>query len=542
MAIWLRRHPWRAVLLATWGAWFAVLWPRWFAVRADGIWAGQPFIWADWSAHLTYVSRFLYTPPSQWLAHHPIFYLEKWTYPPLTNLLSAGLAALGLPLQAAMLLPVIAGTMAILVLLFAWFAQQHLSERVSFIGTSLFLLSGSWGWPLWLWSVWHSTDPVSEIIFPSQLYTQVFDHYLVWLNPIAGMILPQRSFTVGFPLLLIILLMLRHRLVDAAPVTTRTTIICSLLSVALFFTHTHSFLTLMILCAVWALAWPRRWRWWLGYAFLTGALTFPWYWLVLRGSGVVAAWSIDLGWMSPEPWSPLSWVWFWCKNWGPLLPLAAYGWWRTKLAEQRWQLGFWVLFVFANIVRTQNYDWDNSKLLIVVLLGLLPAMLQALGDLRRRLPRWLGAGVIVVVILGSIGGGALEAVRLSQPNRTFWQMAGPDEIEFAQQVREIIPADEVVLTADQHNHPVPMLAGRPVLLGYIGWVWSYGFDYNQLERDVQIMYTDPQQSASLRQKYGVRWVVIGPAERRKFGLGLAPENSCTVAGQNQDYALYSCAN
>ncbi len=524
-------------MLATWGAWFVGLWPRWFVVNEAGIWSGQPFIWADWSVHLTYLSHFRYTPWYQWFSHHPVFSLEHSTYPPLPNLLSSGLTWLGVPLGPAMLIPVIIATAALLWLLYEWFLRQHLSERASFTGVTLFLLSGSWGWLTWLQAV--QRNGISEIQFPSRLYTQILEQHLVWLNPIAGMVLPQRSFLLGFPILLWLLIKLRQICLGSAS-TRLEPVRLAFITAILFLTHTHSFLALGLLCAFWFLVFPNRWRFWIRYGLATALFIFPWYWLVLRGSGAIDAFAIDLGWMSREPFSLVNWLVFWLKNWGFTLPLALLGWWHSSRRERLWSAAFFGLFLFANIVRTQNYDWDNGKLLIVSLVGLLPLMLRELRTwLHWSAPR-LGALSLVVVVLLSIWSGSLEAIRVSQPQRTFWIMAGPREIEFARRVREIVPPNEIVLTSDSHNHPVPMLAGRPVLLGYIGWVWSYGFDYGQVEADVKTMFTDTARSRFLRRQYGIRYVAVGPSEREKFDGTIFPQRECQEKVRVESYTLLEC--
>lgn len=528
-------------MLTTWGSWFFSLWPKWFWVNEEGIWAGQPFIWADWSVHITYVSRFLATPMALWFTKHPVFALEKWTYPPVPNFLSAALIALKVPFAEALLLPVVLGTAALLLLLFHWFRAHRLSERASFVGVTLFLLSGAWGWPMWLQAVSRSANAVAEIAFPSRLYTQIFENHLVWLNPIAGMVLPQRSFTIGFPLLLFLLLRIRRVLWERTVIFSfREPLLLAVFSTVLFLTHTHSFFSLAILCACWFFLFAQRWKFWLTYAGATLVLTAPWYWFILRGSGAVASYSIDLGWMSPEPFNLFSWLFFWLKNWGFTLPLALLGWWQASAKERSWYGAFFILFLFANIVRMQSYDWDNAKLLIVALVGILPAMVAGLQFIRQKLPPLVGAFIVVLVVLLSIWGGVLEVVRVSQPDRTTWRMAGSTEIEFAEAVRRLVPPNETVLTSDLHNHPVPMLAGRPTLLGYIGWVWSYGFDYERLQQEVKLMYTDSESSPTLRQKYAIRFVVLGPHERSNFGDAIFLHSQCRRVTQVAQYQLLDC--
>jgi hypothetical protein len=106
--------------------------------------------------------------------------------------------------------------------------------------------------------------------------------------------------------------------------------------------------------------------------------------------------------------------------------------------------------------------------------------------------------------LWRIGGGDAVAVRM-------WSRS---EVELADAFREVAPPDALVLCSDHHHHWVPALAGRRVLLGYRGWLTSYGVDYRSVERDVRHMlqHGDP----TLLERYGVDFVVIGEAERESF--------------------------
>jgi uncharacterized membrane protein len=75
----------------------------------------------------------------------------------------------------------------------------------------------------------------------------------------------------------------------------------------------------------------------------------------------------------------------------------------------------------------------------------------------------------------------------------------------------------VVASAGSSHHWVSSLSGRPVLLGYPGWLWSYGFDYVPIERDVQTILRGGAESEELIRRHGVEFVVIGPIEREDSG-------------------------
>ena len=90
-------------------------------------------------------------------------------------------------------------------------------------------------------------------------------------------------------------------------------------------------------------------------------------------------------------------------------------------------------------------------------------------------------------------------------------------MQIATAFRGISDPDDLVLCSDHHHHWVPSLSGRPVLLGYRGWLMSYGFDYRGVERDVRTMLAGKPGAAELLERYEVEFVVIGETEHRDYG-------------------------
>jgi len=58
----------------------------------------------------------------------------------------------------------------------------------------------------------------------------------------------------------------------------------------------------------------------------------------------------------------------------------------------------------------------------------------------------------------------------------------------AAQVEQRTPPDAVILTTGHHTDPLLTLAGRRTVMGYDGWLWSYGIDYRRRQADVAAMY------------------------------------------------------
>ncbi|HET9847625.1 MAG TPA: hypothetical protein VFR68_03630, partial [Candidatus Dormibacteraeota bacterium] len=230
------------------------------------------------------------------------------------------------------------------------------------------------------------------------------------------------------------------------------------------------------------------------------------------------------GWMSqydsPQPGYDFP-VWFWLKNTGlfwPLLllallsPLALRGRARLLIAP------FSLVFVVANIVKFQPWDWDNSKLLVFWYL----ASGVAVGAMLIRIWRATAAGPLVAGIawLTLIASGALSLLQVLPPQGPTYVWFSAEDVQLATQVRELTPPRAVFVTgADPTNeiaayptNPVADLAGRSVLMSYPGWLWSYGINYAQREADIRRIYNGGQTALDLLHHYHADYLVIGPNE------------------------------
>jgi uncharacterized membrane protein len=170
----------------------------------------------------------------------------------------------------------------------------------------------------------------------------------------------------------------------------------------------------------------------------------------------------------------------------------------------------WLWFLIPNLIVFQPWDWDNTKFFAYwALLGTLPVAM-VLVRIRRRASRALA--VLVVVFLTVAGVGDLGAAFRPQPASYGYIDAGG--IEAAAWVRGHTDPHAVFLGAPVVNQPVTCLAGRSLVAGYPGWLWSLGLNgWAQRNQDVQRMLQGDPTTSDLVRRYHVAYVVIGTAER-----------------------------
>ena len=174
------------------------------------------------------------------------------------------------------------------------------------------------------------------------------------------------------------------------------------------------------------------------------------------------------------------------KNLGCFVPLLFVAFLDRSLLPRRsvrYLLGFMPVFVLANLLVFQPWDWDNTKILVYWYL----AGCILVAALLCRTWREVGVGSRVVVAL------ALVTLLLSGVLLHLNQALGMDrhlmltreEVQLAEQVRARTPPRALFAAGPRHNHPISLLAGRRLLMGFPGYLWSTGIDFSARQRDVE---------------------------------------------------------
>ncbi len=74
-------------------------------------------------------------------------------------------------------------------------------------------------------------------------------------------------------------------------------------------------------------------------------------------------------------------------------------------------------------------------------------------------------------------------------------------------------ADSLVLINPKHNHWVTTLSGSPVLIGYQGWLWSWGIAYSTREKEAAAILLGTPWAESIIAKYPIQYIVVNEQER-----------------------------
>jgi hypothetical protein len=541
-------HPWPllAVTLAC-GAWTVHFLHQAYVYKPDGLYAGYVNIWGDWAAHLSFTSSFAYGhnfPPE-----FPIDPGHHLGYPFMVDFLAANLVPLGLSLTETL-----TATTAMLGLAFPAVLYlagvRFLGQRAgAAIAVFVFLLSGGLGFIYLAGDLQHLGLPA--IAHLPREYTLNRDVNLQWLNPVLAYLVPQRSTLFGFSLALILIVILWTALHERTG--WRPYLFAGLAAAPLPVFHVHAWGTVIALPLFWALF--QRRREWIAYfvpALVIGIPILAWMWppdnTSLCGDlPSIGGYCIEPGWLSFTDWIRHgvlffipAFVWFWIWNTSLLLPLiiAAYfvpRWFPT--AFPTWFSPMWLWFAVPSVVVLQPWIWDNTKFFVFwALFGSIVAGGVLAGMLRRG-PGTAIVAVIAMVLLGLSG--FLDLTRASDFTVSSVEFTDAGGLKVAEWARTHTSPTAVFAVANEHNSPIPTLAGRRELVGYPGWLWTYGLaDYIQKgDDDRRILQGDPS-ALDLVRRYGIDYVMIGPQELPEGGNRAYWQQHGTLVYDDGEYAVY----
>ena len=505
------------------------LFQRALHVTPDGWLAQYNNTWSDWSFHSSYATAFAYGhnfPPQ-----NPIFSGTPFRYPFAPDFATALLLAGGWSIPAALIWPSWAMTLLALSGLILWARRLTGSIWVGVIAVTLTLLGGGLGFWFFFGDAAH-LGLINALTHIPRTYDR-FDPptNIQWYNPILSYYLPQRSFVFGAAIFLSVLLLLTPALQATPTLRWRETIaeirgswrrwslkstpvafiVAGALAGLLPLFHVHSLVAIGLVTLCWAILFPRPA--WLGFFAAMFLLAVPRLLMAVPGDPGAPPEhqypKLLIGWLSGSDFP----AWFWIKNTGlfwPLLlaallsPLALRGRARLLLAP------FVLVFLAGNLIKFQPWDWDNTKVLVFWYLGSAVAVGAVLLRFwRAGIGGAVGAAAIWVTLVAS---GVLSMLQYVPPQGPSYVWFSAEEVRLAESIRSQTAPRAVFVTGERPNNPVADLAGRPVVMSYPGWLWSYGINYQQRETDIASIYQGGPNTLDLLHRYHAQYVVIGPDE------------------------------
>ena len=540
-------HPWPLLaVLVVCGAWTVHLLHQAYVYTPAGLYAGYVNIWGDWAAHLSFAGSFAYGhnfPPE-----YPIDPGHRLGYPFMIDFYAADLVPFGLSLTEALTATSAMLGLALPGVLYLAAMRFTAGRAASVIAVFVFLLSGGLGFVYLLGDLRRSGLAVLAGL-PRE-YTLNRDVDLQWLNPVLAYIVPQRSTLFGFSLALILLVLLwiaLHEKVGWHPF-----LFAGLVAGVMPVFHVHAYGTVVALAAFWALFNLRReWIAFFVPALVVGVPILVWMWppdnTSICSDLSVGGYCVQPGWLTFTDWQrngvwlfPADFIGFWIWNTSLLVPLVVVGhfvprWFPTAFPS--WFAPMWLWFVVPNVIVLQPWVWDNTKFFIFWALLASIIVGGVLAGLFRRGPgsAIVAVGAIVLLCLS----GALDLLRASEYNVSANLFTDAGGLKVADWARHHTSPTAIFAVADEHNSPIPTLAGRRELIGYPGWLWTYGLaDYIQKGEDDKRILDGDASALQLAHKYHIDYVMIGPQELPRGGSRAYWDEHGTLVYDDGEYAVY----
>lgn len=501
----------------------------------DGLYAGWIGIWGDWSAHMSYATSL--SIQDKFPPEFPILAGYVFSYPFGADYISALLLKFGIPLREAMLLPSFSLSLLLVVALLLFFKTITQNAKTSALATFLFLFNGGLGF-LWFFADFQKKGWGVFNNLPRE-YTHLDTvANIEWINIIPSEFIPQRGFLLGLPIVMFSLSLFWKLYRDPGKVKVWQLVTAGILTGLLPLIHMHS-LAVILGFLIWTflLTLKRRivankWLYFILPATTLAFVLISIFYPQLGGNFI----TFRPGWLAPDRGdNPFV---FWVKNAGVMLFLPLFGLVTAKRPYLVWSIPFWGLFILANLFLFQPFAWDNTKYFTYWWVG---SSLFAAIFLEKLLSKGIFYKALgLILFITAIFSGTLDVLRVTQYEHQKIRMFDNQSLEFAQWIKENTPKDSVFLTADNHDHPIPVLTGRSIIHGFPGWLWTYGLDTGQTRQKVGAIYGGDINSASLISELNVDYIVIGPWERNIF-KNLKPgfiQQNYLLIYQNKEVEVY----
>lgn len=478
---------------------FALAWFGW-GETSDGVVRSMSGAWGDGPLHTLNAEAFLLRRGPD--LSFPAFAGEKFHEPFGYDFVAAILRAAGFTVGAAFTLPA-AGLLACL---FGWFgliAMRCMSQaqkkgralQSQIIAGFLLVTFGGFQWL----AMTQRTGAWTLAEFfgvHNPAWDKAEELGLVWadhLNTFAS----QKHLLLGVTFLVVLTVMLLDAL--RTKETSGWFLLFAVVTGILPLFHAHVFLAAGLLWLSALLLSRSRALFLFGVlAALIAAPIIFWQATLFTRAGFI---SFTPGWMAG---GVSNWVFFWLKNLGVFLPLAIVaivrGYHRDRTGTLLLAQPALALFLLANIIQFQPYQWDNFKVFLVVWLLLLPLVIAEMTQWR-----FSGAGVLrwSLVLLMSLT--TLSEFATHLHFRASYPVYSAEDRIVARRLDAELPRDAVVLarTDAVHNHPLT-LTGRTLLAGYGGWLWTRNYAWEERAVLIERLWTtDPGVFCPLALREGI---------------------------------------
>lgn len=342
----------------------------------DGsLWVGQ-VTYGDLAMHLGFLTSI--AEQTTFPPQYSIFPGHALNYPFLCETSGASLYQLGASVRQAYIISAFYAFVLVVLGVYRFFEQWLKRRPRAVFATVLFFFGGGLGFfyffdlsksgGLLSQLVGSRGQTISQILLDGfyQTPTNIPAVGLRWVNPIVDMLIPQRATLFGWAFLFPCLYLLHG---FAFEQKRENTIPLAVIAGLIPMIHTHSFLALGIVSAVWFVMDLFTYRFekkrtvaWLIYGILACALAAPQLFLfTFRQASESSLVRIHLNWANETD----SYLWFYIKNLGLIFLLMPAAFLILPKRDKKIYAGAIAIWLVAELIEFQPNNYDNNKLLFV---------------------------------------------------------------------------------------------------------------------------------------------------------------------------------
>jgi hypothetical protein len=528
----------------------------------DGIYTGGSQNLGDLPFHLGAI--FSFTDGANFPPQNPSWAGARFSYPFMADLVTACFMRLGAGVADAIDWQDISWAISLLIILERFVAKLTGSKLAGRIAPALLFFSGGLGFLWFLKDLWVGDSTFSHL---ARDYT--ISDIFRWGNSMVVLFITQRSLLLGMPLTVAVMhgLWKIFAIEDTEPAEKRdqtpllpfslSALLLGLIAGLLPLVHLHSLAALFIVTAFCFAMRPARWKEWLIFGAGVCIITVPELLWSISGTATETKsfFGFNWGW---DKGADESFLWFWFKNTGLVIPLIVAGIWllwrrskvqspKSKVHKQEaktpnprfnalleFYTPFAFLFIICNLAKFAPWEWDNIKLLIYCFVGSLPLIAYFLVWLWER--KAVLRLVSVCCFVSLIFAGALDVWRTAS-GQINTRVIDADGVNIANQLKARTDPHAIILNNPTYNSPV-VLSGRLSLMRYPGHLSSHGIDYGGREKDVKTIYSGGGVADILLRKYNVGYVLVGPEERQTLQANEAFFSQYPLIAEAGQYRVY----
>lgn len=497
--------------------WFAWLMSNLLVMKDGVLWVAPVHAYGDISLHLSQINSFVYG--ENFGIANPVLSGEKISYPFLINWITAVVIVMTgfTSWQAIALVGALMG-LSVVGIFLGLAHRLEVSWEGGLLALLMIFLSGGLGFVYFL-NGWLLDSLNSQFLFHLPLdYTALKNLNYWWINMTLSLFLPQRSFLLGMADVMIILgclIQLQYKFSNKI-----FWLVISLTGI-LPIVHAHSLLVAGFLLGGFGLVQVigRKFRWSLVIGVVVSAVMV---WILGKGfltqaSSPLSTIKVQLGWMSAQE----NWWMFVLKNFGIYfwVYLLSIIWWSSRNKKELYgmvgtAMGVW--WILPMIFRFQPWDYDNTKLFAwwyILSAPLVATFLIWVAKSSRLI------SIIIVILI--VFSGALDMWRLSvgvllnNPDVRYVSQSS-QAIRLGEFIKNNTDPNKTIASIDKFDNPAVVLAGRQAVVGYEGWLWTYGINYSDRMSDLQKILMGSADDRLL-DKYNIGYLIVFP-DKSNFAI------------------------